>query len=257
MSIFGLNSCAHKKTKSIKLESLTFNNIYNYSDNSGKFSVKRSGKVQKNNFVFQKIIYQDDFSKYLERTRSISSITKNNIIPKISQFSVYLEGKEYASQFKINYKTKSIEVKTSVAFEKLPLVQNFTLANFERVCFFHLIPECLKASGMLESLIKQENPGEENNKPQLTLDAQNIQGEIGKSMGLNVLIESYPFTKLIYQDISNKWIEQATLSYEGFKDKEYTFSLEIFDQIISYKYDAQLNFIGLYWVSQSLNMSKQ
>lgn len=261
-----LVSCAGSGRKSetvVTLKSvkdLNFNQLMAYSDLSGNFSLRRTSKVQQNNILFQRLIYQDDFSKYVERIRSVSVLKTDRdrvvwMVPLLSQFSTWLEGQEYTSQVRIFPQQKKVEVKTSKPIGKFPLVQNFALPPSKYYCFLHLLPECIKNLGIFDRLI-QTGKSSKNNNDNNKNNSDNKESDDNK-IWIYVIMESFPYSNMIYSDIENKWMTQAYISYEGYDNSEHSFSVEIFNQMLSIKYNEKEQFTGMYWASQGITMSSQ
>lgn len=223
-------------TKTLKNHNL--NQVLIFADNSGKFSIKRSLKNQGNKLLFQRMIYEDDFSKFLERSRSVSvfnqSLSEENVLrPMVSQFKAWFDGQEYSNQIKFSYSKREVEVLTQSKESKYPASQKFSLPpDNKKLCFFYMVTECMKLWGVPEKVAL--SPSYET--------------------WFYVIMDAYPFLDLIYNEIPNKWITEATLVYDGFKDKEHQFSLELHDQIISLKFNEKWDFVAMYWVSQGISM---
>ncbi len=236
-------SCASNKSSSAlnadgKLKIKNINQVMIYSDMSGKFSLKRTMKISKGKIMFQKMIYEEDFSKFLERSRSVTQVKLNEenevvLLPMVAQFKGWFEGLEYSSQIKISHSSKQVQVLTQVQGKDYPKTQTFNLPpENKRLCFFHMIPECIKLWGS-DKLVSAGKKVE---------------------FWFYAIMDSYPFLELIFNAIPNKWITEATLTYEGIQDKEHHFSVEIHDQAISLKYNQNWEFIGMFWISQSMTM---
>lgn len=237
------HSCASSKTaKSSSAKKITnsksVNQVMIYTDMSGKFSVKRTMKFSKNKVLFQKMIYEEDFSKFLERSRSVTQVSKNDegeveLRPQLSQFKGWFEGVEYSNQIKVSPALKQVKIDIVAPGKNYQKSQVFNLPpEDKKICFFHMIPECIKLWGIDKM----------------------ISGEKKVELWFYAIMDSYPFLDLIYSAIPNKWVTEATLSFEGMQDKEYVFSMELHDQAISLKYNQNWEFIGMFWVSQNLSM---
>lgn len=224
--------------KPISPSTFNLNQVLIFNDNSGSFSIKRSMKNDKGKLLFQRMIYQDDFSKYLERTRSVTMFKANEsedqrLRPLISQYKGWFDGMEYSNQIKISYAKRQVEVLTDAKNGKYPVSQKFSLPpENKKLCFFHMVPECLKLWGIPQKI------------------------ELNKNFEtwFYVILDAFPFLEMQYEGIPNKWITEATLVYDGFKDKEHQFSLEIHEQAISLKFNEKWDFLALFWVSQGVNM---
>ncbi len=214
------------------------NQVLIYSDNSGKFSIKRTLKNKGEKILFQRMIYQDDFSKFLERSRSVSIYNMNEseekkVSPLLSQYTAWFDGMEYSNQFKVSYAKREVEILVVSKDKKFPAREKFSLPpENKKICFFSMIPECMKLWGI----------------PAKVQSSKNFE------TWFYVVMDAYPFIELQYKDIPNKWITEATLVYDGMQDKEHQFTMELHEQVISLKFNEGWSFIALYWVSQGLTM---
>lgn len=96
-----------------------------------------------------------------------------------------------------------------------------------------MVPECIKLWGIPQKIAENKN----------------------FETWFYVIMDAYPFIDLQYNDVPNKWITEATLIYDGMKDKEHQFSLEFQEQAISMKFNEKWDFIAMYWVSQGVSMA--
>lgn len=247
LSLLFLSSCSSSKKRGQARDSsdlgltpnaFNLNQVLIFTDNSGNFSIKRSMKNSKGKLLFQRMIYQEDFSKFLERSRSVSifdpeAVEEKRLRPVVSQYKGWFDGVEYSNQIKLSYSKREVEILTETKDKKYAASQKFSLPpENKKLCFFNMIPECIKLWGI----------------PQ----------QIGQSKNFEtwfyVVMDAYPFIDLQYNDVSNKWITEATLIYDGMKDKEHQFSLEFQGQAIALKFNEKWDFVALYWVSQGVSM---
>lgn len=241
------SACSSQKKKNSPKDIAALNKVLNehklnqvliYGDNSGKFSIKRTMSNKGDKLLFQRMIYQDDFSKFLERSRSVSIFKLQEseekiIMPVLSQYKAWFDGVEYSNQFKISYSKRDVEVLVMTKDSKYPPREKFSLPpENKKICFFSMIPECIKLWGIHKKTASTKN----------------------YETWFYVIMDAYPFIELQYNDIPNKWIIEATLVYDGMQDKEHQFTMELHEQVISLKYNENWDFIALYWVSQGLTM---
>jgi hypothetical protein len=219
--------------------------VYDYTDISGTFKVQRKNSFKDKKIFFQRIIYQDSFDQSVEKMRSIMQVggiyghDGVSIRPVISQMQVWMEGKEFNNQIKLNLKSKSLDI---VATGKAKKAEKSSVAvgkEHKSLCFFQQLPECLKVVGALRKLLADKSERYE----------------------LTVIMESYPFNDLIYNDFPNQLLFKANVS-QGTQDlidskNETVLNVEFGGQVVNLKFTKGGQFIGQFWVAQGISMVPQ
>jgi hypothetical protein len=240
VTILFLGSCSLGSKKSIgqlDLASESSVTLMSYTDMSGKFSLKMSSTAKNNKYLFQKLIYEDDFTKMLEKSRLVNLIqlSGHDVLkfqPQVSQFSSWFEGVEYKSEIKLDYKLKKIMVNYSPKEKKYATV--LKIPDGDKLCFFSMLADCVKIFSF---------NGKKNSKE-----------DRFDSFWFYVLMDSYPFVSTVYNEIENKLVTQAKVLDEGIQDGERLVTVEIFDQVLSLKFDLKtFNLKSYYWISQGIS----
>jgi hypothetical protein len=242
--LFLMVSCASQKSVDSTLafnSSLTQQRSYLYNDVSGNFQVTRLAQSKNNRLLLQRKMFSEQQSKLVEQVRLVSQLgsmtvngkTRLGVRPNISQFLVWLEGKEYFSQIKVDLKKKKYVVTLKEKYEENPLVSEHETPKTNFLCYFHQIPECLKAWKSLDYLT----------------------GDTAKDFSFWILWESYPFTDAIFSDISNELFSQATVKLEEQTSSSISFVMEVQGQVISYQFSKDGNFEKMSWVAQGVSMN--
>jgi len=232
-------------TNSKKVESSlsNFDMLYNFSDKNGQFNVRiASGYEAKNkSFTTKRAMEIPNKSEenVLEQSVSISTlgaVKKKSVIlrPKISQYSVWFEGKKYYSELKINPAKKAIDVKMKSPESQWNGTKQIKFPTTKMMpCFFSQILECAKVNGFLEKASK------------------------AKQGTMNVLIvwEGYPYLNETFSDFPTDLFSDGELEYDGkTKESERRFNLRVAGQSIFYVLDEKDNLKKMFWVSQGISM---
>ncbi|MEI8347011.1 MAG: hypothetical protein WCG27_06065 [Pseudomonadota bacterium] len=218
---------------------------YDLTDSSGKFILLRELGLKKNSheIVVKRKIYdpvQGEASP-LEKSISISTIgmlkKKNRILrPKISQYSVWFEGKEFFTEMKINVEKKAMDLNFRSpeaqwnGTKQVPFPQGGSV-----FCFYSQVIECAKVTGFI---------------------TQAIQKKTGK-MHFHLIWDGYPYFQEQYSNIPNELFTHSTLEYDGSPEDEkqnHRFVLDIGNQTMFYVVDTQGNFLKMFWVAQGLSI---
>ncbi|MDH4467852.1 MAG: hypothetical protein QE271_07325 [Bacteriovoracaceae bacterium] len=215
---------------------------FEYADVSGNFTLQRRTNLKNKKLYFQRMLYQDSFDKSVEKLRTITQvggvIGKEGVYfrPVISQIQLWMEGKEFSNQMKLNLKSKSLDV---VYTGKNKLAQKISIPigkEHNPICFFNQLPECLRMSGMLRKFIENKNQEYE----------------------ITLIMESYPFNDLLYSDFSNNALYKAKVVH-GTQDmidskNEFVLNVEMGEQIFNLKFSRSGLFLGMFWVAQGITM---
>jgi hypothetical protein len=225
-----------KKFPPIKGES------FNYSDKNGKYIVNISSGVnsKENTFILKKSIGVPGESnqKTLEQSVTISeigSIKKTNILrPKLSQYTVWFDGKKYFSELKINPKKKAVEVKLESSEKNWNGTKLIKFPTTKLIsCFFSQLVECVNVTGYFEQITKKQKA----------------------KMNFLIIWEGYPYLNETYSDIPSELFSKATIEFDGkLKDNEFRYSVNVAGQSIFYVIDKDKKFRKMFWVSQGITM---
>jgi hypothetical protein len=219
---------------------------YNYTDKNGEFVAKSaSGFDKKNKSFFTKRsieIIGRDKDKTLEQSVVISSVgilkkTTPILRPKISQYSVWFDGKKYSSELKINLAKKAIDLKMTSPEAQWNGVKQIKFPNTKSVtCFFSQVIECAKISGFIAKATEKK----------------------AGTMNFQVIWEGYPYLNETFSDFPSELFSTAQLEYDGkTKQSERRFNLKVAGQSIFYILNEKDLMIKMFWISQGITMTSK
>lgn len=231
--IFLFISCSHFNY-STKLSASK--NSFKFKDKSSEYNFLRTTKIKDDKFISKSSmgpLLRKELN--LEKTISISKMQvkgqENYLIPKISQYTVWLEKKKYFSQMKLDHKNKKIEILMNGHEKKWSGKKVINLPQADLTCFFSQIPECLKYHGLL------------NPRPD--------------SVSLLVIWDNYPYHSEIYSNMNPNAYELATIEYSGKMKGLKKFTLNLSNQMIFYLFNNENEFEKMFWIAQGITLVKQ
>lgn len=236
-------SCAGVKSNNLKKELARGEERFSYTDKNGSFLVKLgSGFNKKDNTLFTKRsleIPDKDTDNVLEQSIVLSDIgllkkTRTILRPKISQYTVWFDGKKYFSELKLNSATKSFDLKMVSPESQWNGVKKFKIPNSKALyCFFSQVIECAKAVNFITTSIKKE----------------------AGAMNFYVVWEGYPYLNETFSDFPMELFSKAKLEYDGkTKEDERRFNLSVAGQSIFFVVDKNEQMKKMFWVSQGISM---
>lgn len=215
---------------------------YVYTDKNGKYLVRQSSQISKkeNTFTLKKSIEipGKDKDSALEQSVTISefgSVKKINLMrPKISQYTVWFEGKKYFSELKVNPKKKNIEVRMQSPESQWNGTKTINFPSTKMVtCFYSQLYDCVKDTGFFEIALKKAKA----------------------RMNILVIWEGYPYLNETYSDFPSELFSKGELEFDGkLNDDEFRFNLSIAGQSIVYIINRQMEFMKMFWISQGISM---
>jgi hypothetical protein len=239
--IFG---CAHHdKIAETKKKLASSDEKFIFADKNGKFEINILSGINKSDktfFVKRSMEMMDkDTDNVLEQSISFSEmgLIKRKmpmLRPKLSQYTVWFDGKKYFSELKINSTKKVIEVKTTTPEKKLNGTKEIKFPSTKKMnCFFYQVVDCAKAAGFIEKAVLRKK---------------------GR-LSFYVIWEGYPFIQDTLSDFPTELFSKATLEFDGkTKDGFNKFDLEVAGQSIFYFLDKDNKFKKMFWVSQGISM---
>ncbi|RPJ69741.1 MAG: hypothetical protein EHM20_16120 [Alphaproteobacteria bacterium] len=236
-------SCAGVKNKSLKSELIRGEERFSYTDKNGSFLVKLgSGFNKKDNTLFTKRsleITNKETDNILEQSIVLSEIgvlkkKKTILRPKISQYTVWFDGKKYFSELKLNQAEKLFDLKMVSPEPQWNGVKKVKLPNSKALyCFFSQVIECAKAVDFITTAIKKE----------------------AGSMNFYIVWEGYPYLNETFSDFPVELFSKAKLEYDGkTKEDERRFNLSVAGQSIFFVLDKNEQMKKMFWVSQGISM---
>ena len=241
-----LTSCAGSVQKKIEESLDDHEDSFNYTDKNGQFMAKSSSAYdkKKKTFYTKRTLEMPGRTKdkTLEQSIVISSVgtlkkTTPILRPKISQYSVWFDGKKYSSELKINVAKRAIDVKmTSPESQWNGVKQVKFPSSVMATCFFSQVIECAKFSGFIAKASKQETG----------------------VMNFLLIWEGYPYLNETFADFPSELFSTAILEYDGkTKQSERRFNLRVAGQSIFYILNDKNDMTKMLWVSQGITMTSR
>ncbi|MBF0359815.1 MAG: hypothetical protein HQK49_02335 [Oligoflexia bacterium] len=247
------NASKKKKFDEIKTEKV----VFDYSDSTGDYRLVREvgkvGKVAKdrnNYFVKTQILPENgDEKNVLENIFAISNLEElhvkgsdgksgvvKTLTPKISQYTVWLEGQKYFSQLKVDYKKRMLEV---LSIDEEKKVKDKTKVKIPKknsiTCFFSQVDECIRVTGFL-TLAKEKKAG---------------------SVPIQLIWDGHPFFQEQYNYLPKNIFSNATFEYDGeLEDGTIRFALNVEGQSILYHFSTSNDLIKKLWVNQGITQER-
>lgn len=236
-------SCAGVKSNNLKQELVRGEERFSYTDKNGSFLVKLgSGINKKDNTLFTKRsleITDKQTDNILEQSIVLSEIgvlkkKKTILRPKVSQYTVWFDGKKYFSELKLNQAEKLFDLKMVSPESQWNGTKKIKLPNSKALyCFFSQVIECAKAVDFIATAIKKE----------------------GGSMNFYIVWEGYPYLNETFSDFPVELFSKAKLEYDGkTKEDERRFNLSVAGQSIFFVLDKNEQMKKMFWVSQGISM---
>ena len=243
LNILLICSCSSLGKKSLKSDLTRPEESFSYSDKSGKFIIKISSGFNKkdNSYFFKKSLEIPDKSEnnILEQSITFSDVgtvgkKQTTVRPKLSQYTVWFEGKKYFSELKMNPAKEAMEVKMISPEENLNGTKTIKLPSTKvQYCFFSQVIECARAMGFLNKASSKE----------------------AGLMNFYVVWEGYPYLNEVYAGVPVELFSKAQLEYDGkTKENEIRYNLKVSGQSIFYIVDENQIMKKMFWVSQGISM---
>lgn len=211
--------------------------VYSYSDAGGRLNFSRESKVIKKTLVTRNQFLSPQ-NKLLEKSVMVSQIgsikSKSSRIltvrPEASEFQIWLEGKKYSSQMKINEQAKSMSVTLSSPETKWNGSSEHKFPKGKYFCFFNQLPECLYRNYLLEKAYKYPN----------------------QKFDFFVIWDGYPYIQDLYSGVGTNLFSSANLVYEGPEKKSFRYIIEIDGQTIVYVFSKSFDLEKIAWIAQGI-----
>ncbi|MBF0315313.1 MAG: hypothetical protein HQK52_17970 [Oligoflexia bacterium] len=243
----------------IKQEKIT----YQYHDGSGDYRlIKESGKVKSKNlyYVKSRILSEESGESeeaLLEKSLTIASKSKLNrrqkqklaskggaqesvsiLRPLVSQYTVWLEGKKYFSQFKVDAQKQIMEIFSITPENKKGQKQTLHLPKGNGIyCFFSQVPECIKVTGFL-NMAKEKRAG---------------------NMSFYLIWDGYPHYQHLYENFNEDAYSMASFNYDGIADDgtiRYELKTER-EQSIFFHFNKDNDLIKKLWVARGVGQERE
>lgn len=216
--------------------------LYSYVDVSGRYPYTREVKTLKSRLITRTQIAsnQGSESKLLEKSVMVSQIgsikTKRgrslSVRPFGSEFTVWLDGKNYESRMKIDPRTKSMALDLKSPEEKWTGRSSVAFPRGKIFCYFSQIPECLYHANLL-------------------IKAQKAKGE---AFPFYVIWDGFPFVQEQLSGVGTKLFSSAMVKYEKTSKNVLRYLVEVDGQTVLYQFSKAYDLVRMFWVAQGISI---
>lgn len=239
--LFLLGSCSRLPAGQNSPEGRT---VYSLSDVGGRFTFIRDVRTIKKKLVTRTQILMPggNGARVLEKSVTVSQIGSIRdkdgrslaARPTASEFTVWLEGKRYASRMQLDSQKRVLRVSLDSPEPRWQGTSEFPFPKGKYFCFFSQIPECLSRVGLLSR-------AKDNQK---------------RSYDFFVIWDNYPFVQDQLTGVGKSLFSAAILKYDGELKKRFRYIIEIGEQVLLYQFNPDFGLAGLSWVSQGIMVVK-
>lgn len=240
LSLLWLLGCATAPQNPL-LEEGKSSKSYVYRDVSGEFELAREIKKDRSKIASRSsILARNGGEKLLEKTFALSQVgtikTKNGrvnaIRPNLAQHTVWLEGKKYFSQLKLDLSTRKLNVIMQSPEPKWNGKKNLSLPRGQIFCFYSQLPECLYLSGLLAK----------------------VNAEKGARTNFYILWDSYPYHQEHFSGLGESPFASARVVLEKRQKNSTQYNVETADQVLGLHFTKTGEFIRMFWTSQGISV---
>ncbi len=241
ISLFLLASCAVSKKQRAALLQENNAQVYAYRDVSGEFEFAREVKFEKAKLAtrVQMLAGSGGGERLLEKTFAVSAVgsvkTRNGrataIRPELSQHTVWLEGKKYFSQLKLNSKRRVLEAILESPEGKWQGSREVKIPSGRVFCFYSQLPECLVMSGLL-----------------------NAATDSRRRLTFVMVWDSWPYHQEHFTGLRESPFANATVSFEGKQKTEQRYNVEVSGQAMSLHFSRAQAFVRMFWTTQGISL---
>jgi len=250
LSLVFLSSCAYfrelKKNQKVEpSERLSAEqNLYDLKDKSGEYELSRKTGFESKQSVFvtKYMVYDSKNKKNtLEKSVALSEVGalgKLSVLrPKVSQYTVWFEGKKFFSQMRVLPQERKVEIKLESPETQYQGTYKIDIPKMEGLfCFYSQLIECIAATGFIEKATSDQR------------------GEVN----LHILWDNYPYFSEQYTDVAKEAITPASFAFDGKTDEgEMRFSFSFGEQSIYYLLDKKNKLKKVFWISQSYSLIRR
>lgn len=239
--------CSSHKTNGVSSElKREEQKSFNFVDINGNYHLKRKRNFlpRRNNLILKnEVLSKDVKKKLLEKNITISEFGYLNykgqksamLRPVISQHTVWLEGKKYFNQMKVNKKNRSLDVILVTPERKWRGKQSHRFPESKGLyCFFSQLVECVSSTNFI---------------------SQSESMKRSAVMPVTIIWDGYPFIQEQYSDIPNEVFTRGKVLYEGkMANGGHRLVLQVANNAIAYQLGKNLEFKKMFWVSQGITI---
>lgn len=214
---------------------------YAYRDVSGTFELSREVRLTEGKLVTRVQLFSPEGTgeKLLEKTFAISSIGSVKtragrslaIRPEHSQHTVWLEGKRYFSQLKLNARTRKLEALLESPESRWSGRKDLPVPKGRVFCFYSQLPECLVAGNMLVAAKGARRP-----------------------VRFFVVWDSWPYHQEHFTGLGPGAFVRAALSVEASQQSHTRYIVEINGQLLNLHFSNEGSFIRMFWTTQGISI---
>jgi hypothetical protein len=240
--LFILAACAQSPWKPGELRVSRSATTFTYQDVGGEFEQNREIRFEKKRLATRTQIMSPTNSgeRMLEKTFAVSSYgsvkTKQGRVPAmrplLSQHTVWLEGKKYFSQLKLDPVTKRMRVIMQSPETKWTGSKDIRVPKGTVFCFFSQLPECLAISGLL-------NEVKTKRRPRATF---------------HLVWDSYPYHQEHFSGLPATAFSVARLTLEKAEALRTRFDVEVEGQTLSLHFSKSGEFARMFWTTQGISL---
>lgn len=216
--------------------------IYSYTDLSGKYRLVREVKTLDKKLVTrnQILLTKGSSNKIVEKSITVSqkgSVKSGGkrlltVRPLASEFSVWLEGKQYSSKMKLDVAKKSMRVTLASPESRWNGVTLHPFPSGRFFCFYSQIPDCLYHNQLLSQGLKEKN----------------------QEYDFYIVWDNYPYLQDQLTGVGQKLFSPATLKFDGELKKRFRYIIEVEGQVILYQFSSSFDLKKISWISQGLTV---
>ncbi len=237
--LYFIASCSQFKSAGDPRKSV---NSLSYIDASGKWLMNREYKTVKNKIVSRSVIgpAPAPLNKPLEKSITVSQIgtikgkkgRRTTVRPFASDYSVWLDGKEYRTWLKLSPSDKSMIVELNSPEKRWQGQSKIAFPRGDQFCFFSQLPECLHFNQLLYQA---------REVPQRPLPFQ-------------LVWDGYPYTQELYTGAGANLFSAAMISFKEEKKGVLHFELEVDGQTLLFQFSKSHDLVRMFWIAQGVSI---
>ena len=217
--------------------------IYTYNDISGSYRLSREFKNIK-----QKIVTRNQLmnraagdARVVEKSIVVSRLgsikgKKSRIVtlrPEASEFSVWLEGKQYLSRMRLNPKKKIMNLTMESPDNRWNGTKEIPFPKGQYFCFYNQIPECLYHNYLLK---RAHDDGR-------------------RKIDFFIIWDGYPYIQDQLTRVGKNLFAPATVKFDGEIKKNFRYIVEVEGQMILYMFSSSYDFVKMSWIVQGITIT--
>lgn len=217
--------------------------IYSYNDISGNYRMSREFKNIK-----QKIVTRNQL---MDRNGGDSRVVEKSIVvsrlgsvkakqgrlvtlrPEASEFSVWLEGKQYMSRMRLNPKKRSMTVTMDSPDARWKGTKDISFPKGQFFCFYSQIPECLYHNYLLKRAYDDKS----------------------KKLDFYIVWDGYPYIQDQLTRVGKNLFAPATVKFDGEIKKNFRYIVEVEGQMLLYMFSSNYDFVRMSWIVQGITIT--